>query len=173
MAGCYQADAGTEDANISVQCKLLARGLCLKLEVFIIPLRPQDDDEEIRQVTSAAVSVAGASASPHPSGTSSSSSPDRDVIAGSSEMDGRSSISVSGLLVPFYISVVQVSGTDQIALISAVHHFVILTLLPLMARSRLTGLRPRSHRGPHGRHFGPVRVGVQCTADVLIGKLHR
>lgn len=78
--------------------------------MVLISFGAQDDDEEIRQVTSAAVSAAGASTVPFSSGVSFAE--DGNMCAGSDEVDGKKSVSisapVSGASIPFYISVVQV-----------------------------------------------------------------
>ena len=76
----------------------------------LIPSGGQDDDEEIRQVTSAAVSVAGASTAPISIGTS---------IDGKKEEGA--SVSASGVSVPFYISVVQVSIMYRLPTITVQH----------------------------------------------------
>ena len=110
-SGC-QVDAGTVLLNTiislffsSIKCNTL------------IPSGGQDDDEEIRQVTSVAVSVAGASTAPISSGIS---------IDGKKEEGA--SVSVSGVSVPFYISVVQVSIMYRLPTIT-VQHVISLPVL--------------------------------------------
>ena len=93
MASGCQVDAGIVLLNTIISL-FFSSNKCNAL----IPSGGQDDDEEIRQVTSAAVSVAGASTAPISIGTS---------IDGKKEEGA--SVSASGVSVPFYISVVQVS----------------------------------------------------------------
>lgn len=103
----------------------------------LIPFCAQDDDEEIRQVTSAAVSAAGAPAVPFSSGLSFAE--DVNLCAGSSEVDGKKSVSVSapvsGASVPFYISVVQVWSMHLLSLRNILSHSLSRVLTPNRVRS--------------------------------------
>ena len=112
MASGCQVDAGIVLLNTIISL-LFSSNKCNAL----IPSGGQDDDEEIRQVTSAAVSVAGASTAPISIGTS---------IDGKKEEGA--SVSASGVSVPFYISVVQVSIMYRLPTIT-VQHVISLPVL--------------------------------------------